>query len=369
MQLACNPEPGSALTQSGDLDFEFYALVAGVGSRFTAKPVKSTAFYIEGEPLAKGIEYATPPPALVHTMGLLDSRIDDDTLRLYGDFTDAIQPGQMMYVDDTRPTYNTINRVVSAMYAKESTYIEFEFPFQPVPKTPSLGQTLTFADAHVERFRFRLPALEPDDPAVCRGVRIQNTGKGVIALYGFSFWMRDTPGELHGPVGWGGAGFSTQVPSVFAGAHDRMFELLDPDIVFTHPADQLTDATWWTTAVETIRAGSPDAEIVLVATADMSPTDWDLAATDDAFTTGLDVFGVSLRDHPDLGDKTEMYARFAMKDIYHWSTTGNVMMADAMLDSLHGPADPLFRHCTGDIAPRRADGTIGDGVVNIDDLL
>lgn len=369
MQLACNPEPGSALDITGDLEFEFYALVAGVGSRFTATPVKSTAFYIEGEPLSKSTEYATPPPALTHTMGSLDSRIDDDTLRLYGDFTTQITPGQLMYVNDTRPTYNSINRVVSATYLMESTYIEFEFPFLPIPATPVLGQTLTFAEAQVERFRFRLPALQPGDPAVCRGVRIQNTGKGVVALYGFSFWMRDTPGELHGPVGWGGAGFSTQVPSVFAGAHDRMFELLDPDIVFAHPADQLTDATWWTSAVDTIRTGVEDAEVVLVATADMSPTDWDLAATDDAFTTALDVYGVSLRDHPNLGDKTEMYARFAMKDIYHWSTVGNVMMADAMLGYLQGPADPLFRHCPGDLAPRAADGTIGDGVVDIDDLL
>ncbi|MEM7228046.1 MAG: hypothetical protein AAF432_04440 [Planctomycetota bacterium] len=369
IQLMCHPEPGSRLTHTDDLIIEIYVLMHGIATRVEATPVKSPRMDTEGQPIGPTSIVRGPPIDRFHIMRFIDIQIATDTLLLSGDWGGIVKPGQLMLVEEDVLNYNTLNKVENVVVNEFNTTVTFEHDFPPIPTIPRLGSKLTFGDVQVQRLRFRVPGLDAGDPNVCRGIKLRNIGRGIAAVYAMSFYRADSPGELHGPAGWGGAGYVTQIPAAFSGALERTFELVDPDVVLAFPADQLTEPTWWIDAVDRVQAGAPEADIVLVAPADMSPVEWDQTATDDAFASTLGVFGVSVRDHPNLGNKTEMYARFAIKDTFHWSALGNELIAEAILDRMRGWADSIARTCSADVDPVAPSGRIGNATVDIDDLL
>jgi len=342
IQIGVHPEPGSELSADRPLLLECYALVSGVVPSVRLTRVKSPALNVPGSAIGPTTSWQTSTTSWTHEMTESDLRIDNDTLQLFGDVSALVSPGQLMIVQDDRPTYNSVNQVHNVSVANGQTTIDFVHSFDDIPATPQRGQGLTFTDARVERLRVRLPALAPDDPDTCRGLRIDNVGKGIVALYAMTYHVENACGEMHGPVGWGGAGYSTQIPAAFDGALERLFELTAPDVVIAMPADQLTEPVWWSNAIDTIRAGAPHADIILATTSEMTPTGWDHLAADEAFTTRANVFGVSLRAHPDLGDTFEMFASFGMRDAFHFSTHGNVLIARALLDELQTPGSDVL---------------------------
>ncbi|MHC4130087.1 MAG: hypothetical protein ACYSUA_18370, partial [Planctomycetota bacterium] len=375
IQLKFHPEQGAPpglsevatkLTATDPATFEFYALLHGAGAQVTVTPVVGTSLSDQGAPQIGNSTPVTtdgPPLAYGETIDGADLIFDDSTWVLAGNHPE-VRPGQLCLVRTDDFSATRINMISAAQLDTPQpgrTTIVFERPWPEHAQDPiGAGDLVEFAETKVEAFTTALRGAPGS--MTHRGVEIANSGAGIVAVVAQSYWIEGAIGEMNGPFGRSGTGWIDQLDNAFPGALERMFELLEPDVVFLYAAGQGTDGTSLIPTTGRVRGGHPAAEVVWFMPSDIPtviPEEWDHIATDDAHTLPNDAYGLSVRGAPSIGDIIEMAARFGQADSAHFSAQGALLNARAGLGLM--AQDAAIPGCTGD-------GT-GDGVVDILDLL
>ncbi|MCP3903877.1 MAG: hypothetical protein GY715_09600 [Planctomycetes bacterium] len=354
IQIVFHPEEGTLLTHTDDATLEIYVLQHGGDPEMTVTPVKSSSLGTQGTPTGSPVVVPGPTIVLSHTLSGGDVIASATQIALAGDLSASIQTGQLVLIQ-AEPGETILNHAINkveSVTGGPTTIVTFEHPW---PTAPEIDQTLQFAEVQVEKHVTSLPGLDAIDEQDHRGIVIENSGTGIVVVFANSFWIDGALGEIHGPAGWGGAGYVPQLAAEFSGAHERMFELLAPEVVFSFAAGHETSPEDWPLAVQAVRGGHPDSDIILISTR-IDAHAWDLYATDDGNTAAIGVYGMSVRDHPDVGDFAELCGRFANANTSHFSAEGNRLVSLAAIDLMAESAS-----CTPDLD--------GDDSVGFSDVL
>jgi hypothetical protein len=358
IQLKFHPEQGTPpglsqavtkLTATDPATFEFYALLHGSDSQITVTAVAGTSVSAQAPPQAgNSTPSSTEGPSLAYgeTIDGADQIVDEGTWVLEGNHP-QVQPGQLCLARSDDFPATKINMVGEAHVDTPEpghTTVVFEKPWPDHVNDPvGVGDLVEFAETQVEKFTTGL--LGEAGPNTHRGVEIVNSGGGIV-----------------GPIGRSGTGWAHQIDNPFPGALERMFELLEPNVVYLYMATGGSHGEALAPMTVRIRDGYPGAEVVWFMPSDIPsipPSLWDHVATDDAYTITSDAYGLSVRESPSLGDVFEMAARFGQSDQAHYTAYGGMLTAQAGLGLMAD--DAVIPGCLGDAT--------GDGVVNAFDFL
>jgi hypothetical protein len=375
IQLKFHPEQGTPpglsrvatkLTATDPATLEFYALLHGTDSRITVTAVAGSSVSEQAPPqVGNSAPVTADGPALAYgeTVDAADQILGESLWVLEGNHPEIL-PGQLCLVQSGDLPAAKINMVSEAHIDTPQpghTTVVFEKPWPDHSQDPvGAGNLVEFAETQVERFTTGL--LGEAGPNTHRGVEIENSGGGIIVVFAQAYWVDGVVGELNGPFGRSGTGWEDQLDNAFPGALERMFGLLEPDVVYLYTAAQGTDGASLASTTAKVRDGYPTAEVVWFMPSDIptvEPEEWDQIATNDAYTIPNDAYGLSVRESPSIGDIIEMAARFGQADQSHYSAQGTLLNAQAGLALM--AEDAVIPGCNGD-------GT-GDGVVDVLDFL
>lgn len=281
------------------------------------------------------------------------------------------------------PGARCISLVKSIAYDGIRTRVTLE---KPVLVAPTSASTVKFGPWELRAIRINFPAQPPTDPNTWRGIGIVADAGGIgFPVYAFSAVRTDTNGYIFGTAGWGGHGYQQQLDNSFAPANVAWMALTKADVWFQVPAQQLSLPPVMSDYTDLVRAALPTCDVIWAGEsglfADPAPA-WHQYILTNAAAKG--VVGLSVLEHPRIGDLHEQYADGMLSDNDHYSQRGNRRLADIWVAQLRqalrtgcpadfdnsGTVDPAdLASFEADLAQGKPDADINaDGLVDDQDL-
>lgn len=303
-------------------------------------------------------------------------------LAFLGDQRNHIQIGDACVVADG-PGKRSISLVQSLNFDGLRTRVTLEKPLLAAPTGDSI---VKFGPWQLVSVLHSFPALAYSDVGTWRGLAFQAEQGGIGApVYAFSAVRPDVPGFVFGTAGWGGHGYQLQMDRSFPAANIAWMALTRADVWFQVPAQQLSLPSCMPAFSSLVKAALPDCDIIWAGESGLFADPgfgWHQYILENAASNNA--IGLSLLEHPRVGNFREQYADGMLSDNDHYSQRGNRRLADLWIAQLRqalragcpGDYDQSGSIDASDLAAFEADLSAenpaadvnADGLVNSDDL-
>lgn len=356
--MRCKPEPGSLIAADAPLTVAAYVLRYPGSSGVTWRPGKGVNQGGDGY-LGPGTAVSLDSTSWTRVLQAGDHMQGSTALVVSDDQTDGVHAGDAVFVS-AGTGVGSISVVTGVVFDGTSTTITFSHPFFGAP---AVGSTVRAGAWAFERIEYAWAALDPGDPQVWRGLRLEadTAGAGVV-VFSFSAWRPGVDGYAFGTAGWGGHGYQQQIDQSFPGSIEALSSAAGAQVWVQVPAQQWSEPSSMSTWTHRLRVGSPGMEVVWAGELQHAtqypakgPEAWGQYILDHAAAEG--VVGLVSFEHPRLGDFRQQLADGLRKDGEHLSQRGNRVQAGVWTELLERGALPA---CRPDLN--------GDGVLNLADF-
>jgi hypothetical protein len=236
--------------------------------------------------------------------------------------------------------------IASAVSVRDGrTEIRLEHPFGAPPAD---GERIRIGGWLLAPIDAVFPALEHTDPAIWRGLMLENLGPGPVVLYALDAWRPDAWGVVSAAVGWGGNGYGPQIDHAFSAAMRQWIALTEADVWFQVVAPQQSapeDASRFADIVEEVL---PACDIVYAGDAEHNSQflNYHRHMIEAAPSEGR--VAISLLNHPQTGTLMEQLVDGLRSDTGHYSGRGAARLAELWTDALLTAALPADADLDGD---------------------
>jgi hypothetical protein len=339
--MRCRPESLSQLIAAAPLEVEAYVMLYPGASRLKWRGDRGPNQGAPGVTLPwNTLEADTTRVSLTPDSVIYQTQT---VLAFFGDQRGVILPGDACAVT-SGPGARSISLVKSVAFDGIRTRATLE---KPLRQAPTGASVVNFGPWEIRSLRVDFAPVLPGDPNTWRGIGFQAEAGGAgTPVFAFSAVRPDVPGFAFGTAGWGGHGYQQQLDGSFEEANRAWMALTRADLWFQVPAEQLSTPAVMSTYTDLLRSALPGVSIIWAGESGLladTNTNWHQYIFDHAAEKG--VVGLSLLEHPRVGNLHEQYADGLLSDGDHYSQRGNRRLADLWIAQLRMALRP---GCPGD---------------------
>lgn len=352
--LRCKPELGSLLTADAPLDVEAYTLAfPGAGTlrwRDETGP--------QQQPIADfGVWRDVPLDTTRHTASpRIGAPPADRILSFAGDLRGLVQVGDGCFVA-AGPGAGSFSAVDAVSFEEGRTSVTLEAPFRGSVNDTSV---LKFGPFEFRVIAHSFPPVPTGSPNIFRGLAFESPAGGPdpgagFPIFAFSAVRPGVDGFAFGAAGWGGHGYQDQIDRSLSAGITGWMTLTRADVWWQVPAQQASTPIVMGDIASFVLGALPDCELVWAGESGLAAglnAAWHQFILDQSAAAG--VIGLSLLEHPRVGNVFEQYADGLLSDNDHYSQRGNRRLADLWIAQLR---QALRRPCaadfdqSGDVSP------------------